>query len=188
MEESTDEILEKSDDFKGFYEELGKESDRAVALVAAAFLDTMLRGLLTAFMVDDEKAVASLIGDDDGGQDKPLSILSSKISASYCLGLISKEERDDLNLIRRIRNKFAHGLHGMSFQDSEIVSYCSSLKFTRRLMSGKSMSPRNHFTMTAALMSSDIKLKTLSVGDSKRKIVNDKEIVVLFDNIHESDS
>lgn len=44
-----------------------------------------------------------------------------------CLGLIYKPVRDDLNLVRKIRNEFAHNLYA-SFEDEKIESWCSGLK------------------------------------------------------------
>src|SRR5690606_10585365 len=57
----------------------------------------------------------------------PLSSLSSRISACRLMGLITESEKNDLNLIRRVRNKFAHQEHGLKFEDDPISSMCSSL-------------------------------------------------------------
>ena len=60
--------------------------------------------------------------------NQPLGNFSGKISLSYCLGLIDKVVKDDLNLVRKIRNRFAHDLY-VTFADEEIKSWCQGLKF-----------------------------------------------------------
>src|ERR1700674_3014369 len=92
-------------DWKGFYEELQSEKPRAAVIIAAAFMDGWLRQLIANFMVDDAKAVDNLLGAENNS-DCPLSSFSARIRASYCLGLISMDEYDDLNTIRKIRNQF----------------------------------------------------------------------------------
>ena len=53
---------------------------------------------------------------------------SNKISLSYSLGLIDKIINDDLNLVRKIRNKFAHDLYA-NFKNDQIKSWSRELKF-----------------------------------------------------------
>jgi DNA-binding MltR family transcriptional regulator len=178
---------EKLADYKGYFDELTRESDRAVAIVGTAFLDEKLRELLFAFLIEEEKSVIDLVGDDEKPQ-QPLSSFSSRILACYCLGLISKEQKDDFTILRKVRNKFAHGLHGLSFDDPEIVSLCASLKYVRRFMpSAEPLKSRFCFSVTASLMATDIRTKSLSIGESKRKVFEDKSIILFFDNTLEED-
>ena len=95
------------DDWNQFYEELQNESPRAAVIIAGAFLESQLRDLLSSFLVDDPKVVGELLGSDKKA-DRPLSTFSSRTKAAYCLGLISRSIYDDLETIRKIRNKFAH--------------------------------------------------------------------------------
>jgi DNA-binding MltR family transcriptional regulator len=113
-------------DFKGFRAEINKGNDRTVAIVASSYLDECLCQLLKAFLIDDIKKVGELVGDENNN-DCPIGTFSSRILTCYCLGLIAKHEIHDLTLIRKIRNYFAHSLHGASFDDEKIVSYCSDL-------------------------------------------------------------
>jgi DNA-binding MltR family transcriptional regulator len=53
--------------------------------------------------------------------NQPLGDFSNKIKMCYCLGLIDKIIRDDLNLIRKIRNEFTHDLYA-SFESDKIKS------------------------------------------------------------------
>ena len=100
-------------------------NDRAMVIVGAAFLDTQLEHIVLNFLVDDEKEVAKLIQ-----YDQPLGTYGGRISALYCLGLIGPVVRDDLRLVGKIRNRFAHNLHA-TFDDQAIQSWCNLLKWHR---------------------------------------------------------
>ena len=99
--------------------------ERAIAILGATFLETALEHLLYAFFPEDDKDVAKLFE-----YNQPLGNFSNKINLSYCLGLIDKMIKDDLNNVRKIRNKFAHDLYA-SFEDEQIKSWSGNLKFHR---------------------------------------------------------
>jgi DNA-binding MltR family transcriptional regulator len=86
------------------------------------FLEEQLKQILSAFMVDDAKSDELL-----DGAHAPLSSFSSRITACYALGLISEAEHHDLNLLRKIRNDFAHDIHA-SFDTQSVVDRCKLLK------------------------------------------------------------
>lgn len=109
-------------DWTGFYQEYSKESDRSAAILIAGMTQFWLRELLRALFVDDPKAVENLLDND-----RPLSSFGGQILAAYCLGLITKHEKDDLLIIKNIRNRFAHQLHGLSFNDKSISDECDKL-------------------------------------------------------------
>ena len=91
-----------------------EENDRALAIVGGAFLDTLLENILIEFLVDDEKEVGELLQ-----YDGPMGTYSGRIRAAYCLGLLRKTVRDDLRLVGKIRNRFAHDLSA-SFAEEPI--------------------------------------------------------------------
>src|SRR5713101_3467111 len=66
-------------------------NDRAIAIVGAAFLDTLLEHILINFLVDDEKEVRRLLQ-----HDQSMGTYGSRTTAVYCLGLIGKMIRNDL--------------------------------------------------------------------------------------------
>src|SRR4051794_24711234 len=98
------------------YLKLDNESDRASAVLCAAFLDHELEILLRRFMRDIKET------NELFKQMQPLSTFSSKIKFAYVLGLIIPDAYHDLNLIRRIRNDFAHNRRARSFTETEIAS------------------------------------------------------------------
>ncbi|MFC1508628.1 MltR family transcriptional regulator [Candidatus Omnitrophota bacterium] len=113
-----------------FFEEFQKETPRAAVILSSAFLDSLLRDLICSFMIDNSKKVDELLGSEKNPYT-PLSTFSSRIKTAYCLGLISKNEYDDLNIIRKIRNKFAHVMHGYTFEEREIISWCTRFKLQK---------------------------------------------------------
>lgn len=89
-------------------DELEKSSsDRSCVIVAAAYIDELLGYLFRCFLSSpssekEDKELFSGYG--------PLSTFSSKIVLSYRLGLISNYEYKTLQIIRKIRNLFAHDI------------------------------------------------------------------------------
>ncbi len=102
-----------------------ERNDRALAIVGAAFLDTLLEHILVNFLVNDEKEVSELLR-----YDQPLGTYGGRVRAAYCLGLLHKAIFDDLRAVGKVRNKFAHDLYA-SFEDEQIRSWCLALRWHR---------------------------------------------------------
>lgn len=77
---------------------LSKESDRRCAIIGASFLEDQLEDLIRAICRSDEEAVDRLF---EGYA--PFATFSARIQAAFALRLISKELRNQLDLVRRIR-------------------------------------------------------------------------------------
>ncbi|WP_292656181.1 MltR family transcriptional regulator, partial [Nitratifractor sp.] len=103
--------------------ELEKESDRGCALVAAAYLENEITALLLGFFVEQGKSATKELFDFNG----PLGTFSSKIKIAFALGLISKETQISLDVIRRIRNDFAHLQDPLNFDVKEILQKIDNL-------------------------------------------------------------
>jgi len=110
------------DYFSGFLKEFQNETDRGAALVGAALLDKQLLELLKSHLLENKESTELL----EGGS-APLGTFSSRIKACYCLGLLTEQEHRELQLVRKIRNEFAHQTHGLTFQEEKIVSLCGHL-------------------------------------------------------------
>ncbi len=100
-------------------------NDRAMVIVGVAFLDTQLEHIIKTFLVDDEKEIEAMLR-----PDQSLGTYGGKTRLAYCLGLIGANVRNDLKLIGKIRNKFAHDLYA-SFVNSDIKSWVSALAYHR---------------------------------------------------------
>jgi hypothetical protein len=121
-----------------FRQALTPESDRGCALFAAAYLDVCLSDLL----------YVSLVANKDIDKDlfegtAPLSTFSSRIKLAYYLGLVSRNCRRDLDIIRGVRNDFAHKPEPISFKTQSIRDRCKNLSFSYQK---KDADPRSHFT------------------------------------------
>jgi hypothetical protein len=135
------EVAEGMKDWQGFLQELQSESDRGAALVGAAFLDEHLRLVLERFFIDDKRKVNNLLSHPE----RPLGSFGARISIAYCLGMMPKNVYHDLNLIKDIRNGFAHHLHGLSFANEWVVHKCHELELPRivRRLAGSIALPRD---------------------------------------------
>ncbi len=96
---------------------------RGLPLVGAALIDERLQETLRSFFC--ECRVSSKLLDEG---DAPLGTLSSRARACYALGLIDDFEFAEIELIRKVRNEFAHAKHGVSFRTEKVMSLCSTLR------------------------------------------------------------
>jgi DNA-binding MltR family transcriptional regulator len=165
-------------DLKSFYEELQNETARGAVIIASAFLDAKLRNLLSKALIDDQKVVDELLGTEDK-PDRPLSSFSSRIKAAYCMGLISRGMYHDLEMIRKIRNKFAHKMHGYSFNEPEIVSWCKSLKLAKMIADVIPHFPNSHgnmFLLGVTQLVNWLDMKIIEADTTRRSIPKDPYI------------
>lgn len=104
-------------------EEINVKSDRALVITIGSILDTQLESLLKSFLIKDNKRDEKLFNNNS-----PLSNFSSKISMCYYLGIISKYEYEALEIIRKIRNIFAHEIEIKKLEDSQSIrDLCKTL-------------------------------------------------------------
>ena len=101
------------------------ESDRGVALTMAAFFDLTLAKLLRARFASAKQPqlIEPLFG-----AFGPLSTFSAKIRISYAIDLLQEWMALDLNLVRQIRNEFAHSLEPKTFSDPTIDKLVNRMK------------------------------------------------------------
>ncbi|MDP3070066.1 MAG: MltR family transcriptional regulator [Opitutaceae bacterium] len=142
----------KADQFRAFRKALTLESDRGCALFAAAYLDKSLSEMLSASLVNSAK-----IEDDLFGSQAPLGSFSARIKIAYYLGMLSKSERHDLDIIRKVRNQFAHNSEPMTFDQVSVQNLCSNLVHD---WNEKDARPRAKFTATASALLASIHVAT----------------------------
>jgi hypothetical protein len=100
-------------------------SDRATAVMLGSFVETSLKRLLASVMRDD------LISKDRKQlfeYEGAVGSFSSKIVVAYALKLIGSTTRSDLDLIRFLRNEFAHSRMPFCFKTPEVRAVCDQLK------------------------------------------------------------
>ena len=105
-----------------FAEQLLAETDRGVVLSSASLLETCLGELIGAFLSDSPESRRLLDGPSGG-----LSTFSARIDAAFALGLIQEDELHDLQIVRRIRNRFAHTWEAGTLDDPELSPLCRDL-------------------------------------------------------------
>lgn len=105
---------------------LNKESHRGAALIACSYLDNQLHAILEAFMLEGTHAQKLL-----NGFNAPLGTFAARIAAACALGLISADETRECDLLRKVRNEFAHKIDA-SFDDERITALTRELKYSAR--------------------------------------------------------
>lgn len=136
-----------------FRSALTKETDRGCALFAVAYLDKALSDLLFCAFAYDKKIETGLFGGT-----APLANFSSRIKLAFYLGKISKAERRDLDILRKIRNDFAHKAEQIDFETPQISNRCGELYFSYH---EKTHRARGHFTAACLGLLSSIHAETL---------------------------
>lgn len=104
-----------------------KESDRGCVIFSAAILEDGLEQLLRAICRTDDPSVDRIV-DSLFQTYAPFSTFSAKIHVTYALGLIPKDLREILDLIRKIRNDFAHKKGSVTFQTPECQPRLQALR------------------------------------------------------------
>lgn len=136
-------------EFQSWFSVLNAESPRGAVLTAAAILDSLLEGLLRAYLAPNPGSKKLL-----DGFNAPFGTFSSKIAAAHALGLIPSTDFHDLELIRKIRNEFAHEIH-VSFESPSVMGLCVKLQTTPKLDSAAQeelMSAHARFITAAAIL------------------------------------
>ena len=131
---------------KEYFRLLRKETDRGCAMIVAAHLDQQLGELLRGYMIQDEsytKEISRFFGPDE-----PLGSFSARTKLAHYLNLISKQVRQDLDTIRKIRNDFAHKMEFEDFNTESIEHRCLNLQHDLL----DSQDPRERFINTASVL------------------------------------
>jgi mannitol operon repressor len=105
------------------FDEIFRQSDRAAAVVSGGVLEEILQRMIISFLMPHSNVSKSMF---EGLA--PLSTFAAKIDISYHLGLINELEYEDLTLIKKIRNQFAHTIKSVNFETDSIKDRCLQLK------------------------------------------------------------
>jgi DNA-binding MltR family transcriptional regulator len=99
-------------------------SDRAAAIFTGIELEEATRRALVSWVrLDNSDEYDGLFG-----AMGPLSTFSARIKTLFVLRLIGKDTRDDLDIIREIRNAFAHSGRELTFDTKEVKAACEHLR------------------------------------------------------------
>jgi hypothetical protein len=135
-------------------------SDRDIAITAVCLMDNLLERTLKKHFIKDNRVKTIF------KNEHILQTFHAKAHIAYFSGLIPRFLFEDLLLLGRIRNKFAHELDSkLSFNSPELAS----------LMRGFNMKPK-------AIKSdfADMKLKYLSIVNAMSTILTWQEFMIIF--------
>jgi hypothetical protein len=119
---STKELEEGA--LEGLTKEVMHTSDRTAAIVLAAWVESELeQWIIAALPRNDKKTIEKL-----QGRDGALNSFYGKLHLGYALGIYDEVERENLDIIRRIRNAFAHTAQAIDFETDEISKEVENLK------------------------------------------------------------
>lgn len=122
--EETDHI-DQNPDFARALKRLPALVPRETAIVGVHLVEIMLeRGLRRRFSHLTKKELQELF--EGFG---PLSSFSAKIKVAYAIGMIPSSVKKDLEIMKEIRNAFAHSFTKLDFNQPDIREICSSSFF-----------------------------------------------------------
>jgi len=101
---------------------VGKQDDRAMVLSLATFLEDTLGRLLLAYLRTC-KATKELVD----GFNAPLGPFGTRIKAAYAFGLVTEEQFKDMEVLRKVRNHFAHDWEGVTLARNDISALIGQL-------------------------------------------------------------
>jgi hypothetical protein len=109
-------------------EALSQESDRACVILVASRSDYLLRIKLAHEFSRGNSDARSALFSSSG----PFSTFSAKLNAAFCAGWIDRDVYDDLQVIRKLRNEFAHSIDNHTLSDEPFPSMVSKLRVPKR--------------------------------------------------------
>jgi len=107
---------------QNFMKAIKGQSPLACTLIVGASLENALMSLLHAYFI--KSTVTESLFATRGA----LGSFASCRDMAYCLGFISEETYKNLELIGRIRNRFAHATSDIDFADAEIINLCKQIQ------------------------------------------------------------
>jgi DNA-binding MltR family transcriptional regulator len=139
------------DDVTPILQELDKQTDRGVAIIAGSFLDKLLALVIERRLLplDDDK-MPSNQRKALFGRMAPLSTFSAKIKIGFAIGLYNVVAYRQFEMIREVRNKFAHRLEALDFNHPDIAKIVNDPDRHSLIKDG--CSPRSEFMLAFSVL------------------------------------
>ena len=116
------------DDFDVIKCEVMTQTDRGAAVLAASLLDEHLKWAIDRTFVEltnkDTKTIFAGTG--------PLATFKARTDIAFALGLIDRNCRIELGAVAQIRNRFAHRVEVITFDNPQVAEICARLSFPSR--------------------------------------------------------
>jgi hypothetical protein len=107
--------------YSAFVTRFHEETDRAAAVLAGGYLDAFMEAALRSVLVAGARLDA--LFDAQGA----LRSFGSKISLAAALGLVTEDLARDMDLVRKVRNHFAHHIWEASFDGAPVRDWCKAI-------------------------------------------------------------
>jgi hypothetical protein len=153
-------------EFLAFLPSFNSESQRGGVLIACSFVDEQLRRMLQAFLRDTPEVDKLL-----EGYNAPLGTFSSRITAAYCMGLISDAEHEDCNILRKIRNEFAHRVD-ITLDDPKLIALSNRLHHSAKPYGEVTVSPEGAVGSAAIGLIMNLTNRAHYVGQKRLSVVS----------------
>lgn len=157
--------LERAKELQAVMEHSVGESDRGITLIIAAHIEACLRRILEAVLIDS-KEVENLFE----GPYAPFGSLSGKTQAAFVMGLITRSERDSIDVVRGVRNVFAHEANA-SFGHPKIEKICN-----KPVVSSGRMAMRDEFLHMAQNAVLPLLYRDLDISTWRRKELSQEAV------------
>jgi hypothetical protein len=112
--------------------EFKNETDRGAVVLTASLMENALTNVLKKYLTPSTSSQDELFDSPMA----PFSTFGSKIQIAQRLGLISVRLSRDLNLIKKMRNEFAHNVHGSSLESGKIKDLLTNLVSSSEIIKG----------------------------------------------------
>jgi hypothetical protein len=99
-----------------------EENDRGAAILSALTIEAGLTIAITRRLPNSQD-VSNQLFENNG----PLESLDGKILIAQAIGILGKLTRQNLDIVKHVRNTFAHGRMPILFSTKEIVDACNAL-------------------------------------------------------------
>jgi DNA-binding MltR family transcriptional regulator len=117
-----------ADDFSALMNALANPSPIAAAIIGAVMVEHELEQFVRRRLSrKDDDTWRELVSDRG-----PLGTFSQKIVLGYAFGIYDEATRDNLNVVRSIRNAFAHSKKLIDFDNELIIAELKKIKPSRR--------------------------------------------------------
>ena len=112
-----------------FFRSCREESDRATPVLIFSYIENAIKQLFSAELSPDTPGgVASLFG-----QSGPLATTNARIRMLAALGWIFHETAKNLDVLRRVRNQFAHDPPQSGFLDERVKALLENVHAYKHL-------------------------------------------------------
>jgi len=134
----------KDIDLESFISRFASETDRAAAVLGATLLDVRLEEVFRENFAANH---AELLG-----RSGPLATFSSRINLAFALQWLDEDTFHDLDVIRDIRNDFAHHLdHELSFATQSISDRSCNLRSSAAYLRGYAEAAKHNPNFSTAI-------------------------------------